>query len=178
MGLLGAIPAQAAELKDVFDREVPLGEGRPAVVLYANRDTREVLREHAYQFAYALRQERPIVVIHVDLRDVPGLFRGAARKEIRKSHTESLELMRKLFRQQGEQPPADLEDSLFMVADKDGAPHRALGLKKNFREALAQAVSPSGRELARAPFPNSANVISRAIEGASASAVASTGPRR
>ncbi len=177
LGLLGALPARATEFKDVFGREVPLGQGRPAVVLYANRDTREVLREHAYQFAYTLRAERPIVVVHVDLRDVPGFFRGIARRELRKSHQQSLESMRKLFRDQGQQPPADLEDSLFMIADSDGAPHRQLGLEKGFSEALAQAVSASGRELARAPFPVAADVISQAIEAA-ATASAHTTARR
>jgi hypothetical protein len=177
LGLLGALPARAAELEDVFGREVPLGQGRPAVVLYANRDTREVLREHAYQFAYTLRAERPIVVVHVDLRDVPGFFRGLARRELRKSHQQSLESMRKLFRDQGQEPPADLEDSLFMIADSDGAPHRQLGLEKGFSEALAQAVSASGRELARAPFPVAADVISQAIEAA-ATASAHTTARR
>jgi hypothetical protein len=160
LGLLGAIPAQAAELKDVFGREVPVGEGRPALVLYANRGTRDELREHAYQFVY-------------DLRDIPGLFRGKARKEIRKSHRESLELVRKMFHEQGQEPPAELDKSLFMVADTDGAPHRQVGLKKGFGQVFAQAVSPSGEELARGPFPQAAPTIGRAIESAPAPGIAS-----
>lgn len=175
LGLLVAIPAQASELTDIFGREVPLGQGRPAVVLYANRDTRAVLREHAYQFAYALRAEHPIIVVHVDLRDIPSFFRGVARRELRKSHQQSLESMRRLFREQGQEPPEDLETSLYMVADADGAPHRQLGLEKGFHEALAQAVSASGRELARAPFPVAADVISQAIE---ATSMASASARR
>jgi hypothetical protein len=178
LGLLGAMPAQATELQDVFGREVPLGQGRPAVVLYANRDTREVLRQHAYQFAFGLREERPIVVIRVDLRDVPGLFRGMARRQIRKSHRESLEVMRQLFREQGQEPPADLEDSLFMVADGDGAPHRGVGLEKGFDEVLAQAVGPRGRELARGPFPSAAETIGRAIEAAADATLARAGTPR
>jgi hypothetical protein len=168
LGLLGAIPAHAAELEDVFGREVPMGQGRPTVVLYANRDTREVLRQHAYQFAYALREERPIVVVRVDLRDVPGLFRGLARKEIRKSYKESLQHMRQLFREQGQPVPPELEESLYMVADSKGAPHRELGLAKGFDQAFARAVSPSGAELARGPFPQAAETISQAIESAPA----------
>jgi hypothetical protein len=166
LGLLGAIPAHAAELEDVFGREVPIGQGRPTVELYANKDTRAVLREHAYQFAYALRGERPIVVVRVDLRDVPGLFRGMARKEIRKSHKESLELMRQLFREQGQQPPPELEESLYMVADSKGAPHRELGLQKGFDQAFVRAVDASGAELARGPFPQSAGAVSHALEAA------------
>ncbi|WP_257450352.1 hypothetical protein [Archangium lipolyticum] len=164
MGLLGALPAQASAAADVFGREIPLGQGRPAVVLYANRDTRDVLRENALRFAYELRRENPIVVVHVDLRGIPGFFMGAASREIRKIHHDSLERIRQLFRDQGQQPPADLEDSLYMVADSNGAPHRALGLEKGFRQVLVQAVSPSGRELARGPFPQAAKAIGQAIE--------------
>jgi hypothetical protein len=166
MGLFGALPAHASELEDVFGRDVPLGQGRPAVVLYANRDTRDVLREHAVRFAYDLRRQRPIVVVRVDLRDVPGLFRGMARKEIRKSHKESLELMRQLFREQGQQPPPELEESLYMVADSKGAPHRQLGLEKGFDQAFVRAVDASGAELARGPFPQSAGAVSQALETA------------
>jgi hypothetical protein len=174
MGLLGALPAHATTLEDVFGREIPLGQGRPAVVLYANRGTRQVLHEHAFQFAYDLRREHPIVVVHVDLRDVPGLFRGAANREIRNIHRESLETIRKLFRDQGQQPPADLEDSLFMVADSNGAPHNALGLEKGFHQVVAQALSPSGRELARGRFPEAAQAIGRAIESSLSPPLVST----
>lgn len=178
MGMLGALPAHADELKDVMGRDVPIGQGRPAVVLYANRGTRGVLREHAFQFAYTLREERPIVVVHVDLRDIPGLFKGTARKEIRKSYNESLDQMRQLFIDHGQQPPANLEASLFMVADSDGTPHKGLGMEKGFHQAVAQAVSPSGQELARGPFPSACGNISRAIESAPATSVASVDSRR
>ena len=80
---LGAPAAHAARLEDVFGRGVPPGEGRPALVLYANRATRPVLRQHAFDFAYRLRDERPVVVVHVDLRDVPGLFKARARAQKR-----------------------------------------------------------------------------------------------
>jgi hypothetical protein len=163
MGLLGALPARAAEREDVFGREIPLGQGRPAVVLYANRDTRDVLRENALRFAYELRHEHPIVVVHVDLRGIPSFFMGAASREIRKIHHDSLERIRQLFRDQGQLPPADLEDSLYMVADSNGEPHRALGLEKGFRQVLVQAVSASGHELARGPFPQAAKAIGEAL---------------
>jgi hypothetical protein len=176
LGLLGALPAHAAELQDVFGRAVPLGQGRPAVVLYANRDTREVLRSHAFQFAYQLRREYPIVVVHVDLRDVPSFFRGAARRELRKSHRESIEAIQRLFHDHGQQPPADLETSLYLVADSNGAPHRALGLEKGFLQVLAQALSPAGLELARGHFPESAPSIGRAIQSSLAPSLVSTAP--
>lgn len=163
MGLLGARPALAAGLEDVFGRPVPLGQGRPAVVLYANRDTRHVLHEHAVRFAFELRDERPIMVVHVDLRGVPGFFMGAASRELRRIHKQSLEQARELFRAQGQQPPADLEDSLYLVADSNGEPHRALGLEKDFHQVLVQAMSPSGRELARGPFPQASSTIGQVL---------------
>lgn len=178
MGLLTALPAHAVDAKDVFGREVPLGQGRPAVVLYANRDTRGVLREHAMQFAYELHRQRPILVVHVDLRDVPGFFKGAASRELRKIHRESLESFQGLFREKGQQPPADLEQSLFLVADSSGTPHRALGLEKGFRQVVVQAVGPSGRELARGLFPESAKVIGRALESAPRPPLLSAAGRR
>jgi hypothetical protein len=159
LGLLGAIPARAAEVEDVFGREVPIGQGRPTVVLYANRGTRDELRQHVYQFIYEVRDEKPIVVVHVDLRDVPGLFKGMAKGELRKSHRESLDLMRELFRKHGEAPPAELESSLYMVADSKGEPHKSMGLQKGFDQVVAQVLSPSGQELARGPFPQSARKL-------------------
>src|SRR5438128_1350934 len=123
LGLLGALPSHAAESTDVLGREVPIGQGRPALVLYANRGTREGLRGTAYPFIYGLRSAHPIIIVHVDLRDVPGLFKGLARKEIAKSYRASLEEMRKLFSSQGEPPPVDLESSFFMVADSQGEAH-------------------------------------------------------
>lgn len=169
LGLLGAIPAFAADSTDILGREVPIGQGRPAVVLYANRGNREELKGTAYEFVYGLRQAHPIVVVHVDMRDIPGLFKGMARKEIAKSYRSSLEQMRQLFTDKGQPPPADLEASFFMVADSKGEPHEAMGLDKGFDTVLAQAVSPSGQELARGPFPRVANSIGRAL-GAAAGA--------
>ena len=65
LGLLGALPASAAELKDVFGKEVPIGQGRPTLVLYANKSTKEELRQRASQFIYGVREKKPIVVIKV-----------------------------------------------------------------------------------------------------------------
>ncbi|MBZ4421163.1 hypothetical protein [Myxococcus sp. RHSTA-1-4] len=163
LGLLGAIPAHAAENKDVFGREIPIGEGRPTVVLYANKGTRDELRQHVYDFIYDVRKEKPIVVVHVDLRDVPGLFKGMAKGEIRKSHQESLDLMRDVFRQHGEAPPPELETSLFMVADSKGEPHESMGLQKGFKQVVAKVLDPAGAELARGPFPQSARQFVRAM---------------
>lgn len=166
LALMGALPAQAAEVEDVFGREVPIGQGRPTVVLYANRGTRDELRQHVYQFIYDVRAEKPIVVVHVDLRDVPGLLKGMAKGEIRKSHKESLELMRDLFRKNGEAAPPELESSLYMVADSKGEPHKSMGLEKGFDQVVARVLSPSGAELARGPFPQSARQLGRKMTSA------------
>jgi hypothetical protein len=166
LGLLGATPAFAANSTDILGREVPIGQGRPAVVLYANRGNREELRRTAYEFVYGVRAANPIIVVHVDMRDVPGLFKGMARKEIAKSYRSSLDQMRKLFSDNGQQPPVDLESSFFMVADSQGKPHEAMGLKKGFDTVVAQAVSSSGQELARGPFPQVATAIGRALGAA------------
>ncbi|WP_375760928.1 hypothetical protein [Corallococcus exercitus] len=166
LGLLGALPAAAAELKDVFGKEVPIGQGRPTLVLYANKGTREELRQHASQFLYSVREKKPIVVIHVDLRDVPGLFKGMARGELRKSHNESLTAMKDLFREKGEAPPPELDTSLYMVADSKGEPHQSMGLKKGFDRVFAQVLSTSGQEVARGAFSDGARKLSQAMTAA------------
>ncbi|GMU08607.1 hypothetical protein ASNO1_48600 [Corallococcus caeni] len=166
LGLLGALPAAAAELKDVFGKEVPIGQGRPTLVLYANKGTREELRQHASQFIYDVRQKKPIVVIHVDLRDVPGLFKGMARGELRKSHDESLNAMKELFREKGEAPPPELDSSLYMVADSKGEPHQAMGLEKGFGRVFAQVLSTSGQEVARGAFSDGTRKLSQAMVAA------------
>lgn len=156
--------AQAAQAKDVLGREVPMGEGRPALVLYTNQDTRDAVWENAFDFVYGLRDEKPIVVVRVDLRDVPGMFRGMAKGEIRKAHKEAVAAMTKMFRDKGEPVPAEIDRSLYMVSDGKGAPHEAVGLKKGFDEAFGQAVSASGKELASGPFPKAAKSLENALE--------------
>jgi hypothetical protein len=163
LGLLGALPASAAETKDVFGHEVPIGQGRPTLVLYANKSTREELRAHAYQFIYDVREKKPIVVVHVDLRDVPGLFKGMAKGEIRKSHDESLSAMKDLFRKKGEAPPSELDSSLFMVADSKGEPHQSMGLKKGFEHVFAQVLDTQGQEVARGAFSDGTRRFSQAL---------------
>lgn len=166
LGLLGALPASAADVKDVFGKEVPIGQGRPTLVLYANKGTKEELRQKASQFVYGVREKKPIVVIHVDLRDVPGLFKGIAKGEIRKSRDESLAAMKDLYRQKGEAPPPELDSSLYMVADSKGEPHEAMGLAKGFDHVFAQVLGTSGQELARGAFSTAARQLSQAMTAA------------
>jgi hypothetical protein len=50
-----------------------------------------------------------------------------------------------------------------MVADSKGEPHKSMGLQKGFDQVVAQVLSPSGQELARGPFPQSARKLSQSI---------------
>lgn len=161
---LGPERAEAAALPtDVLGRPVPVGEGRPTLVFYTNRHNRDVLQAHAFELAYELRAARPIVVVHVDLRDVPGLFRGMAKREVKKSHRESIAFMKQVFRKHGVEPPAELDASLFMVPATDGAAHAALNLAKNTKQVVATALDAAGDQLASGPFPATARRLTRAI---------------
>jgi hypothetical protein len=153
------VPPQAT---DVFGRPIPVADGRPALVFYVNRDTRGLLRERAMQLAFDARAAAPVVVVHVDLRDIPGWFHGMARREVRKSWKECLGDVSRLYRQSGEAPPPWLADAFFMVADENGDAHRTIGLPKRFREPWAAGFA-GGRELARGPFSAVADSLSRAL---------------
>lgn len=161
-----ALPARAAPITDVFGRSVPVGAGRPALVFYANQATRKLVGAKGFALAYDLRAVRPVVVVRIDLRDVPGLFHGLAEREIRKAQEETLAEMRAAFRRHGEEPPPELADSLFMIADNDGGPHAALGLGEKFGTPFAKAFGPTGKELARGRFPSSAKALAEAISRA------------
>jgi hypothetical protein len=148
---------------DVFGRPLPVVEGRPRLVFYVNRDNRGLVREEALKLAFDARASAPVVVVHVDLRDIPGLFHGMARREIRKSWQECLGDISRLYRKAGERAPAWLADAFYMVADEEGEPHKALGLPKRFREPWAVGVSSEGRELGRGPFSAVAAPLTRAL---------------
>lgn len=162
---LGLTPPASTAATDVLGRPVPAG--RTELVFYVNRNTRSQLHDAAVPFTYDLRGANPVIVIHVDLSDVPGLFQGMARGEMRRSYKECLADMAKLFRDHGETPPDSLADSFYMVADRDGGPHRAIGLAKRFREPFARVLGPAGEELARGPFPASAATLGHALEAQS-----------
>jgi hypothetical protein len=148
---------------DVLGRPIPVVEGRPVLTFYVNRDNRSLMREKAVQLAFDARASAPVVVVHVDLRDIPGWFHGMAKREIRKSWQECLGDVARLYRQANEKPPSWLADALFMVADDNGEPHVALGLPKRFRQPWAVAVSSGGRELARGPFATVIDGLTRTL---------------
>jgi hypothetical protein len=164
--LLGA-DAGAAPVEDVLGREVPVGHGRPLLEFYGNRGTHDLLRAHAFDFAFGLRGAEFIVVVRVDLSDVPSLFRGYARAQVRESYERALEYLQRLFRARGEAPPAELADHVFFVADFGGESHRGLGLPRGFEQPLARVLNPQGDELFRAPFPQRAAALARAVARAS-----------
>lgn len=162
--VLGAGSALAGSpTEDVLGREVPMGEGRSTVVLYANKGTEDALGLHALPMIYSLRDESPRVVVKVDLRDVPGLFHGAARSKIRKGYEDSLRDMRALFQRNGIEAPANMGDQFFIVADTKGESHEALGLPKGFSKPVVQAFGPDGKELARGVLPKGRERIERAV---------------
>lgn len=149
--------------KDVFGRPLPVVEGRPTLSFYVNRDNRGLVRDRAMKLAFEARASAPVVVVHVDLRDIPGLFHGMARREIRKSWQECLGDISRLYRQAGESAPSWLAEAFYMVADEEGEAHQALGLPKRFREPWVVGWSSEGRELAKGPFAAVAAPLSRAL---------------
>lgn len=149
--------------EDVLGRSVPVGGGRATLEFYGNRGTHDLLRAHAFDFAFSLRDEHPIVVVHVDLSDVPRVFRPLARMQVRESYERSLDHLARLFRAEGEEPPGDLATHVYFVVDAEGEPHRAVGLSSGFATPLARVVGPRGNELLSAPFPESAPSIARVL---------------
>ncbi|MBS2032712.1 MAG: hypothetical protein JST54_32865 [Deltaproteobacteria bacterium] len=150
--------------RDVTGRLIPQGDGRPTVVLYVNKDNKAQLRDVALPMAYALRKQNPRMVVHVDLSDVPGLFKGFAKGEIQKGQRNAVSAMQKLYRQHGERPPRGLANSVYMVADSDGAPHRALGLEEHFKQPFAQVLGRHGEPLASGSLPAAVPAVERAIQ--------------
>lgn len=171
-GLLAAglfvAPADAHAMpRDVFGRSVPVGAGRPALVLLSNEETRSILVRHAFALAFDLRELDPVVVVRVDLRGVPGLFKNMAKGEVKKAHRESVELMERYSRTHGVELPTELVDnSLYMVPDYDGAPHRSHKLQEGFRSIVAEVRDVSGAVVAEGRFPEDSARLARALEAA------------
>lgn len=159
-----ATPVLAAQgpSEDVLGRAVP-ADGRPTVVIYTNRGTEASLGEHALPMLYDLREENPRVVVKVDMRDIPGLFHGAARGKIKEGYYNSLRDMEKLFAQHGERAPKDMAQQFFLVADSKGESHQSVGLPKGFGAPMVQAFSADGRELARGALPSARKKVERAL---------------
>lgn len=167
--LLGLPCLASAATYDILGREVPVGEGRPTLVFYSNAETRDILAEHVYALSYELREQNPIVVVRVDLRGVPSLFKGMAQREVKKAHKESVEVMEQYFRDQGTEPtPGLVNSSLFMVPDYGGGPHQSRGLQQGFRSVFAEVRNGDGGLVTSATFPEGKNRITRAVETGSA----------
>ena len=157
--------AHAASVKkDVMGRAVPVGSGRPALVFYTNQNTRETLQKHAFEQVFQLRDLRPIVVVHVDLRDVPGMFQGVAKKEVKKAHRESIQEMVRIFEKNGIEVPRDLlDDSLFMIPEPGGEANEARGLGEGEKRVIAEAVDSDGDVVASGTYPAAAPKLSKAL---------------
>jgi len=148
---------------DVFGRALPHDDGRPTLSLYINRDNRALLRERAMRLVFDARAATPVVIVHVDLRDIPGWLHGMARREIRKSWQECLADVSRRYAAAGELAPPWLAGALYMVADGDGDAHRALGLEKRFREPWVVGRGSDGHELAKGPFRAVAATLGRLL---------------
>lgn len=166
IAVLLAWPSLAsAATYDVFGRQVPVGQGRPTLIFYSNAETRDALAEQVYAMSYELREQNPIVVVRVDLRGVPSLFKGMAQREVKKAHEESVAVMEQYFRDQGAEPtPGLVHSSLFMVPDYGGGPHKARGLEQGFQSVLAEVRDSSGAFVTSGTFPDGRNRLSRAVE--------------
>ena len=71
----GVVLAAASDERDVFDRPVaPQLLGRPRLVLYTNRNTKEETADPASRMAIRLRDVGYVTVVRVDLRGIIGEF--------------------------------------------------------------------------------------------------------
>jgi hypothetical protein len=161
----GGVQAFSIHDVDVFDRPVAplLSRGRPTLVLYANRTTQNAVHEPATQLAVRLRDVPFVTLVRVDLRGVPSLFRGWARRTIRNRHHDGVEEYQRAFRAVGAAAPTDAADRLVLMVDPDGSAEQEVGLPAGFSEALALVLDCRGNELARGMFPREAERIEHAI---------------
>lgn len=163
LALALASPATAGAVIDILDRPVPFADGRPQLVLYANRESRDSVNEPMGSFTFALRDLNPVVIVRVDLRGIPSIFEGFARSAMRGSFEAGLDRFRRQCVEHGLAVPSNLGDGLYFVADSYGEAHGAAGLEAGFPEALAIAYDGEGRELARGFFPRSAAALEQAL---------------
>ena len=161
-----ASPVQAEE--DVLGRTLPDFKGRGVVVLYASQKTQTAVDKPMTELTFRLRDLDIVFVVRVDLRGIPGLFDGIARRMMRSDYAKGLDDYDKLCRDAGIAPPPRKEAELgfYMVMDSDGVSHKGVGLEKGFTEALAIAYDASGREVARGSFPRQVATIESALRAA------------
>lgn len=154
---------------DVFGRPLSLIEsGRPQIVLYTSRATKQSASGAMTDFAYSVRALNPVVVVRVDLRGIPGVFQGIANRSMRTSFDEGLARYRRNYVGSTETLPEHCERGLWFVGDKDGSSHTEIGLKNGFTEALAVVYGQDGRELARGGFPREVARLEDALRATSA----------
>jgi len=158
--------ASAEPEKDIFGRSVPEGRGQVVLVLYANRQTQDACDDPMNDLTFNLRDIDILVLIRIDLRGIPSIFEGIAKRIMRSAYVDGLEKYRKKFRDAKLEPPKDDDKGLFFIADSYGKPHQAAGLASGFKEAMMVAYDPAGREIARMKFPQQLSEIEAAIRKA------------
>jgi hypothetical protein len=161
VALLVAGVAQAET--DIFGRSVPDTRGRITIIVYANHDTGESVQNPLADLSAQLWNYQPLVIVRVDLRDLPEFFRGFAASEMKKRFQAGLARYETDCQQMGVVPAAGPADRLYFVSEPDGHSHELEGLPKGFKQALAVAYAPDGTEIARAPFPEGASAIEDAV---------------
>jgi hypothetical protein len=163
--LAAAAQAKGGEV-DILGRQVPVPGGRPSIIVYANRATGDPIQLALADVSARLADVKPLVVVRVDLRDLPGIFKGYASSRIRTRYEDGLKLYGTECRRLGCGPDPHPQDSLFFVSDPDGQSHQSVGLPSGFHEALAVAYDASGREILRVPFPSGASQLESAVRAA------------
>src|SRR4051812_45690044 len=147
---------------DIFGRPVPDASRRPTIVLYANRPTEDAVLKPLADLSARFSELDPLVIVRIDLRGLPSLFRGFADRNMRSAFVAGLERYREECRQLGREPNPAPERSLYFVPDPDGHSSQAAGLPKGFHEALAIVLDKNGHEVLRAPFPRDEQRIEQA----------------
>lgn len=168
VSLLATLPLLAATSgdRDILGRPVPMSAGRPTIVVYANRATGDPIQKALADVSVRLAEIRPVVVVRVDLRDLPGLFKGFAASRIKTRYTDGIKLYESECQRLGVAANPHPQDSLFFVSDENGQPHQTVGLAPGFHEAVAVAYDAEGQELIRVPFPKGADLIERSVRAA------------
>lgn len=163
------LAAAAPNTTDVFDHPLRavLERNTPKLILYTNQNTRDAVAQPADLVANHLKEIPFVLVVHVDLRGVPGFLLGFARHLMQSNQSDGNAKYIELSRAAG-LAPADGADRVHVVMEADGAAHEGVGLAKGFTHALAVVLDKAGHEILRTPFPDGSAAVEQALRRAAA----------